>query len=50
MFSAINLSAYENMINNGYPKDKIVMGSISCQDINQNLETIKSKLKSILIS
>ena len=40
-----SLSAYENMINNGYPEDKIIMGSISCQDINQNLEAIKSIVK-----
>tara|TARA_Y100000591_G_scaffold298502_1_gene290361 strand:+ start:312 stop:1088 length:777 start_codon:yes stop_codon:yes gene_type:complete len=39
------LLAYENMLNNDYPKDKIIMGSISCQDINQNLETIKSIVK-----
>ena len=41
----VGLTAYENMINNGYPKEKIIMGSISCQDINQNLETIKSAVK-----
>ena len=44
-YESYTLSSYENMINNGYPKDKIIMGSISCQDINQNLETIKSIVK-----
>ena len=44
-YESYTLSAYENMINNGYPRDKIIMGSISCQDINQNLETIKSIVK-----
>ena len=35
------LTTYDNIIKNGYPEDKIIMGSISSQDLNQNLNSIK---------
>jgi hypothetical protein len=37
-----SVDAYNQMIKNGYPEDKIVMGSISSQDITQNINTIKN--------
>jgi chitinase len=37
-----SIDAYSKMIKNGYPEDKIVMGSISSQDLNSNLEVIKN--------
>ena len=36
-----SFDAYNQIIKNGYPEDKIVMGSISSQDITQNINTIK---------
>lgn len=36
-----SFEAYNQMIKNGYPEDKLVMGSISSQDITQNINTIK---------
>jgi hypothetical protein len=40
-----SVDAYNQMIKNGYPEDKIVMGSISSQDITQNINTIKKIVK-----
>jgi chitinase len=37
-----SVNAYKEIINNGYPVEKIVMGSISSQDITQNINTIKN--------
>ena len=37
-----SVNAYKEIINNGYPIEKIVMGSISSQDITQNINTIKN--------
>ena len=34
-----SLDAYKQMIKNGYPEEKIVMGSISSQNFNSNLDT-----------
>ena len=40
-----SVDAYKQMIKNGYPEDKIVMGSISSQDITHNINTIKNIVK-----
>ena len=40
-----SVDAYNQMIKNGYPEDKLVMGSISSQDITQNINTIKKIVK-----
>ena len=40
-----SVDAFSQMIKNGYPEDKIVMGSISSQDITQNINTIKNIVK-----
>ena len=37
-----SVNAYKEIINNGYPVEKIVIGSISSQDIKQNINTIKN--------
>jgi len=36
-----SLNSYKQMIKNGYPEEKIVMGSISSQNFNSNLEVLK---------
>ena len=36
-----SLSAFDNVISNGYPVDKIVVGSISSQDFNNCIKTVK---------
>jgi chitinase len=36
-----SFDAYNQMIKNGYPEDKLVMGSISSQDLTNNINTIK---------
>lgn len=40
-----SVDTYNQMIKNGYPEDKLVMGSISSQDITQNINTIKKIVK-----
>jgi chitinase len=40
-----SVDAYKQIIKNGYPEDKIVMGSISSQDITNNINTIKNIVK-----
>jgi hypothetical protein len=39
-YNDYSIDAYSKMIKNGYPEDKIVMGSISSQDLNSNLKVI----------
>ena len=36
-----SVDSFQKIIVNGYPPEKIIVGSISCQNINQNLDTIK---------
>ena len=36
-----SLESLEKMVNNKYPVEKIVMGSISCQDLDSNLNQLK---------
>ena len=43
-----SLDAYKQMIKNGYPEEKIVMGSISSQDFNSNLEVLKKIVKNYI--
>tara|TARA_B110000967_G_C18843731_1_gene540799 strand:- start:16 stop:810 length:795 start_codon:yes stop_codon:yes gene_type:complete len=45
-YNDYSFDAYNQMIKNGYPEDKIVMGSISSQDITTNINTIKNIVKS----
>jgi hypothetical protein len=40
-----SLNSYKQMIKNGYPEEKIVMGSISSQNFNSNLEVLKEIVK-----
>lgn len=40
-----SVNAYKQMIKNGYPEDKIVMGSISSQNFNSNLNVLKEIVK-----
>jgi len=44
-YNDYSLNAYKQMIKNGYPEDKIVMGSISSQNFNSNLEVLKEIVK-----
>ena len=37
-----SIDSFTQIIKNGYPNEKIVIGSISSQNLNQNLNTIKS--------
>lgn len=37
-----SVDAYSKMVKNGYPENKIIMGSISSQNVNSNLEVIKN--------
>ncbi len=37
--------AYDSVVKNGYPPDKVVMGMISFQDFDENVDTIKSLKK-----
>ena len=41
-YNEYSIESYTKMIQNGYPEDKIVMGSISSQNLNSNLEVIKN--------
>ena len=43
-----SLDAYKQMIKNGYPEEKIVMGSISSQNFNSNLEVLKNIVKNYI--
>jgi len=50
-YNDFSLNAYSTIINNGYPQEKIVIGSISSQDINTTINEIKKiKLKYPLFS
>ena len=40
-----SLDAYKKMIKNGYPENKIIMGSISSQNVNSNLNVLKEIIK-----
>ena len=44
-YNDYSLEAYNQMIKNGYPKEKIVMGSISSQNFNSNLKVLKEIVK-----
>ena len=39
-YNDYSINAYSKMIENGYPEEKIIMGSISSQDVNSNIEVI----------
>lgn len=40
-YNDYSISAYSEIIRNGYPENKIVMGSISSQDVRINCEVVK---------
>jgi len=40
-YSDYSFNSYDTIIKNGYPEDKIVMGSISSQNLDSNLNTVK---------
>ena len=40
-----SVNAYKQMIKNGYPEEKLVMGSISSQNFNSNLNVLKQIVK-----
>lgn len=44
-YNDYSLEAYNQMIKNGYPEEKIVMGSISSQNFNSNLNVLKQIVK-----
>jgi len=40
-YSSYSFNSYNDIIKNGFPQEKIIIGSISNQDINNNLKVVK---------